>query len=385
MPINTGFKQSRSTVENLAGKQVTSNMSITRQSSIGKSSTSESRRCPGPRRAMAVVQEEDERNTVEKTLSSSCRARRFERGGSSLRLQPGRGSCVRFSTDETVPDKGTTETKLKPVRVGWKSSKLFSRTLSSAEFLRSLKRFSVTSSGDESKFSQPVTTKSLRYKMSSFRKKNSGSEEGVRGSDGRPEMGSIKPGASNNDHRSEDKPSQETWRQKKGIICKTEDLMFIMSDVNKNEEEEISKPVTKQIPRRFTRSNTLNPSTDKSLNLRREGSLIRPASYRGTRPRLQRASYRRTSSGEENKEVSVEVFKEKSTDKTYGKNDNVKETPPSNNDKESGDENDEEGTVPWDDKNLLDAMMLGDAIESFLKSSMGPGSVTEKRVSFENV
>ncbi|XP_076330320.1 uncharacterized protein LOC143236014 [Tachypleus tridentatus] len=361
-----------------------SNISITRQISIGKSSTSESRRCPGPRRAMAVVQEDDERKTMEKTLSSSCQATRFERRGSSLRLQPGRGPCVgvRFSTNETAPDEGNTETKLKPVRVGWKSSKLFSRTLSSAEFLRSLKRLSVTSSADESKSSQPVTTKSLRYKIRSFQKKNSGCEEGVAGSDERVEIGSIKPSTSNIDHHSEDKTCQEKWRQKKGIICKTEDLMFIMSDVNKNEEE-ISKPLTKQMPRRFTRSNTLNPSTDKSLNLRREGSLIRPASHRGTRPRLQRTSYRRTCSDEAEKgKGSTEICKKKSTDKTYVKNDNVKEikeTSPADNDKESGDE----GTVSWDDKNLLDAMMLGDAIESFLKSSMGPGR--EKRVSFENV
>ncbi|XP_067133387.1 uncharacterized protein [Centruroides vittatus] len=240
----------------------------------------------------------------------------------------------------------------------WKTSKFFSRTLSSGELLRSLKKLSLSSSSEETecKLSE---TKLFRSRASS-RKKVNNEEISIRLETRCTTVSDC---------------GNKKSIQKEGIVCKKEDLMNLISEATKRKPG--SSPLSRRVPLRQTRS----------------ASYESPREFRSCKAPVQRSGSEECRpksnlfSDEEDKNTPIEV-----------KIDSKEETPPEIQDAKEEEKEDEQeqeeqnelseqedndeslSTVQWDEGAYIDAVLIGDAIETFLKGSMGS---YEKRVSFK--
>lgn len=321
----------------------------------------------------------DDEETNEKTakskkyLSSPCRRpQRGERRSSSaperrLLARSSSSGSSKINSIRKSPEAECTGQN-KPCKSSkssaWKTSKFFSRTLSSGELLRSLKKLSLSSSGEENecKFSE---TKLFRSRASS-RKKTSVEEISIRLETRCTSVSEC---------------SNKKSIQKEGIVCKKEDLMHLISEATKRKPG--SSPLSRRVPLRQTRS----ASYESPREFRICKTLVQRSGSEECRPKSNLFS------DEEDKDSPIEV-KIESKEEVPPEIQDAKEDTKEDEKKEENEEEEEEqnelfeqedndeslSTVQWDEGDYIDAVLIGDAIETFLKGSMGS---FEKRVSFK--
>lgn len=305
---------------------------------------------------------------------------------------------------------------------GWKTSKFFSKTMSSAELLKGLKKLSVnaTSSGSpddpDGKSSSGGGGGKVKF---TIKKRNSSSDSAVN-KDRSPEGMRSGEGSRKSSRESSDGSPNVSPRTSidEGIVCKKEDILSLIHHNTKKKSSSTSSSVTsatvgvtspKKIALRTTRSATIDPSgmaTDTyepaAENIPRIVSTP-PAPRRGSTT-LERStseevksskSKRNSLSGktppQQKSQEEPPAVEEHITKKAKRKHSGdatrevKKEAPAEEIPKEAKPK--DESQVKWDEGNVVDAMLLGDAIEAFLRGSMGgPAPAmpsTPKRVSFK--
>ncbi|XP_076328388.1 uncharacterized protein LOC143234712 [Tachypleus tridentatus] len=175
--------------------------------------------------------------------------------------------------------------------------------------------------------------------------------------------------------------SRRKSTQEEGIVCKREDLLSIIKP-----KVEVPDSVTKRIPLRHIRSATIDSSTVQQSDILPFGPNASKKRSKSKNTAFQRSLSDETrTDGESLKRETLKkkVSEEDQTIEEKKRKQSLDEKQMMNqiNNKE-GESDGEHATVVWDDGNVLNAMLLGDAIESFLKGSMSNDEETEKRVSF---
>lgn len=323
-------------------------------------------------------------------------------------------AAVKPTTSSSDGERG----KPKPNKAaGWKTSKFFSKTMSSAELLRGLKKLSVntaTTSTSDDPDAKPPSGGKVKFTM---KKRNSSSDSAVN-KDRSPEGLRSGEGSRKSSRESSDGSPNVSPRTSidEGIVCKKEDILSLIHHNTKKKSSigSVAVPATgatspKKLALRTTRSATIDPSgmaTDPyeptAENIPRIVSTP-PAPRRGSTT-LERStseeakpskSKRNSLSGKGAPQRSLEdappsPADEPSVRKSKRKQSGeavreVKKDIPEESAKEPPKK--DESQVKWDEGNVVDAMLLGDAIEAFLRGSMGGTSAampaTPKRVSFK--
>ncbi|XP_022236481.1 uncharacterized protein LOC111084006 [Limulus polyphemus] len=264
-----------------------------------------------------------------------------------------------LSTSKKTNSEDLTQTKSKLPKAGWKTSKFFSRTLTSGELLKGLKKFSI---GNETE-NKSTEAKMLKSKRSLFQKRAS-SEEGPNSSE-KEEYEERQPPTST----SENSSPYKKFVEKEGIVCKKEDLLSII----KPKSDDVS-------------GIALQPtwSVDSSSGEKPAFLQLTPTTFQKRRLKSRKMAHKRSPSDDTATEETVEnVILDKTIEETKHEQSSGKEEVVIQIHKEpEGKPEDEHATVLWGDGNVLNAILLGDAIETFLKGSMCGGG-SEKRVSFK--
>lgn len=298
---------------------------------------------------------------------------------------------------------------------GWKTSKFFSKTMSSADLIRGLKKLSVTSTASGG--SDDTDAKSSQGGKVKFtiKKRNSSSDSAVN-KDRSPEGMRSGEGSRRSSRESSDGSPNVSPRTSidEGIVCKKEDILSLIHHTSKKKSSSSSATSTaaaatspKKMALRTTRSATIDPSgmtTDiydpPSENIprivstppapRRGSTTLERSTSEESKPsKTKRNSITNKTPQSQSQEEAplLEEFAGKKAKRKHsgdaGK-DVKKETPDDPAPKEG--KTKDESQVKWDEGNVVDAMLLGDAIEAFLRGSMGgsgPLPATPKRVSFK--
>ncbi|XP_067120726.1 uncharacterized protein [Centruroides vittatus] len=294
-----------------------------------------SKREISPRRLMSVVAEDDEdfEEHIAKTRSPRIAKASLQEGAD--------GPTVKTSLLGKSPTKNNPNRPSK--HASWKTSKFFSKTMTSGELLRGLKK--LTSSGEDFEVRSQNDSKPLKTRLGSLKKKSIREDESL---------------------IAEAKFSDldiEGVKKEKGIVCKKDDILSIIANVSQAPDS----PNMKRMPLRYTRSASLDPGFAESSH-----------HFGCSSPLL----------SEEDKDVK-ETTKLTESPEVSSREDAEPNVIDDDDDDDNDDNEDQEkikeevdSKVQWDDGNFVDAMLLGGAIEAFLKGSMGTGSV-EKRVSFK--
>ncbi|CAL1293274.1 unnamed protein product [Larinioides sclopetarius] len=298
-----------------------------------------------------------------------------------------------------------------PKHAAWKSSKFFSKSMASGELLKGFKKLSTATpttsiivSEEDGTTTVPTTTetkesdsKTFKSRFSSLRRKSGSDSDSVPNVDSE----SLKHGSP----------------EVRGIVCKKEDLMSLLSKVPAAAKErrvsspaELIVPVSSSLPTspipvlkspslkvapnspltrgsfRSSRSASLDPTSlpnvERIVSRVPNKPAIRTTVYQPPPP--SRQSIKKTTDDICIKktgaflEVVPEVKRRLSGPLIEVKDKIVEEN-------EEGEEA-SETPVPWDDSNFVDPNLLGGAIEAFLKgmgTSPSPTPTTEKRVSFK--
>lgn len=311
------------------------------------------------------------------------------------------------SSRASVSDTEAKCVKSKPHKAaGWKTSKFFSKTMSSAELLRGLKKLSVTSTASGGPDDQDGKSSSSGKVKFSMKKRNSSSDSAVN-KDRSPEGFHSGEGSRKSSRESSDGSPNVSPRTSidEGIVCKKEDILSLIHHKTKKKPQSstsVASTSPKKMSLRNTRSATIDPSgmtadeqqMDNNLPkivstppiLRRGSTTLERSTSEETKPTKSkrnsvpgRSSSQKTLDEAATKSIEpVQDTKDKKTRRKEG--DKLPEPPavPTDDDPES--------QVKWDEGNIVDAMLLGDAIEAFLRGSMGGSPIapaTPKRVSFK--
>ncbi|GFT26447.1 uncharacterized protein NPIL_128591 [Nephila pilipes] len=297
-----------------------------------------------------------------------------------------------------------------PKHAAWKSSKFFSRSMASGELLKGFKKLStatpVTSivvSEEDGNPTAPSTeikeseAKTFKSRFSSLRRKSGSDSDSVPNVDSE----SLKHGSAD----------------VRGIVCKKEDLLHLMSKVPGTKERRVSSPAelivpvasslpTSPIP--VLKSPSLkvapnSPLTRGSFRSSRSASLDpttlpnveRPTFKLPNKPAIRTSVYQPAQPNRQGSKKTTDDICIKKTGaflevvpevkrRLSGPLIEVKDKIVEENEEGEGDGT--ETPVQWDDSNFVDPNLLGGAIEAFLKgmgSSPTPTPTTEKRVSFK--
>ncbi|GFV99865.1 uncharacterized protein TNCV_5082241 [Trichonephila clavipes] len=298
-----------------------------------------------------------------------------------------------------------------PKHAAWKSSKFFSRSMASGELLKGFKKLStatpVTSivvSEEDGNPTVPSTeikeseAKTFKSRFSSLRRKSGSDSDTVPSVDSE----SLKHGSP----------------EVRGIVCKKEDLLHLMSKVPGTKERRVSSPAELIVPVGSSLPTSPIPVLKSpSLKVAPNSPLTR-GSFRSSRsasldpttlPNMERPVFKlpnkpaiRTSVYQSPQQPARHGSKKTTDDICIKKTGAFLEVVPEVKRRLSGplievkdkivEENEEaegdgsETPVQWDDSNFVDPNLLGGAIEAFLKgmgSSPTPTPTTEKRVSFK--
>ncbi|RWS29200.1 hypothetical protein B4U80_11258 [Leptotrombidium deliense] len=335
-------------------------------------------------------------------------------------------------------DEGKSTVAPQSGKVGWKSSKLFSRTLSSIEVIRAMKQkqataatVTVTSNPTASSSNITHTTveltppkitlltvpeeerntkaandwKFLKNKLTSLRKKGSGSAEKTISEAKPPDLESRTPSltknslsASNSKQSLSAKRTERSGSQDEGIVCKKEDLLFLLTEASKsktknseatqqsssrkNSYTSTGKRVTintenidSSVKEACVDNSNSNETDDDQCTETVKESVVKPSA---SKLRFAVEKLRKEQRSAKQKERKSNLVKKV----TVIENENVNVHP----DDEEGESS--AAAVKWDDSNVVDAMMFGDAIQAFLKGMGGSNppstSTSEKKVSFKN-
>ncbi|KAH9361511.1 uncharacterized protein LOC144152254 [Haemaphysalis longicornis] len=300
---------------------------------------------------------------------------------------------------------------------GWKTSKFFSKTMSSAELLRGLKKLSVnaaTTSTSDDPEAKPSASGKVKFTM---KKRNSSSDSAVN-KDRSPEGLRSGEGSRKSSRESSDGSPNVSPRTSidEGIVCKKEDILSLIHHNTKKKSSigSVAIPTAgatspKKLALRTTRSATIDPSgmaTDPyeptAENIPRIVSTP-PAPRRGSTTLERSTSEEAKPSKSKRNSLSAKGAPQRSLEeaptspaeeptgrKTKRKQSGdastreAKKEAPEDSAKEPAKK--DESQVKWDEGNVVDAMLLGDAIEAFLRGSMGGTAAmpaTPKRVSFK--
>ncbi|XP_035221709.1 uncharacterized protein LOC118194643 [Stegodyphus dumicola] len=283
------------------------------------------------------------------------------------------------------PSKVSPRQKIEsPKNAAWKSSKFFSKSMASGELLKSLKKLSPSpSSSNTCNNESGVTTsdnkeadaKSFKSRFTSLRRKSGSDSDSV----------------PNVDSESLELGSPEV----RGIVCKKEDLMSLMSVPGATKERRVSSPAELIVPvcsnlpsspLPVLKSPSLKVAPHSPLNTRgsfrsSRSTSLDPASLPRISPRPSSKSILQHHLVTDDIDVKPGTFLEVVPEvkrRLSGPLIQVKERIP--------EEDESETPVQWDDSNFVDPNLIGGAIEAYLKG-MGPSPTptpsTEKRVSFK--
>ncbi|KFM63600.1 hypothetical protein X975_07393, partial [Stegodyphus mimosarum] len=299
----------------------------------------------------------------------SCRAE-------SQRSQPN-------SNPSSLPSKSTKSNKT----CGWKTSKFFSKTMSSGEILRGLKKLSLTSSGSSSDPGEPEPGKPRKSKSGQLKK---------RSSCGNDDVGSVEDDNKARSPRSPGgfRPLSKTMSLSEpgttktsnlGIVCKKEDLKAILCTAT-NKKFPLASPTKRrrgQTPLRQTKSASFDPPEDKQ----RKKDPIRRAGSEESRTKRSHQSFDNNEVQPQNENVPQQTKSQMTSnvlvvDNLNAQNNHLNSMLTVDEQPSCLPERLSEGSlsaVKWDECEVVDAVIIGDAIESFLKGSM---SGSEKKVSF---
>ncbi|KAK8775987.1 hypothetical protein V5799_030669 [Amblyomma americanum] len=335
-----------------------------------------------------------------------------------------RDTSNKLAVDSTAAKPTTSSSdgergKTKPNKAaGWKTSKFFSKTMSSAELLRGLKKLSVntaTTSTSDDPEAKPSSGGKVKFTM---KKRNSSSDSAVN-KDRSPEGLRSGEGSRKSSRESSDGSPNVSPRTSidEGIVCKKEDILSLIHHNTKKKSSigSVAVPVAgatspKKLALRTTRSATIDPSgmaTDPyeptAENIPRIVSTP-PAPRRGSTTLERSTSEEAKPSKSKRNSLSGKGAPQRSLDDAPQSPADEPSVGRKAKRKQSGDavreakkETPEEGVkdpakkdesqVKWDEGNVVDAMLLGDAIEAFLRGSMGGSAATmpatPKRVSFK--
>ncbi|KAG8184607.1 hypothetical protein JTE90_005220 [Oedothorax gibbosus] len=252
-----------------------------------------------------------------------------------------------FQPEEST---STTSSKRCARMSGWKTSKFFSRTMSSGEILRGLKKLSLNAAAEDA--ARPRKSKSGQQL-----KKRSSEEEG--GHQRQRSPGGFRPLSK---AMSVSEPGSSSSQL--GIVCKKEDLKAILAGLPPLNSSPSRRRGRRGAPSplRHTKSASFETEGGRKEPVRRAGSsedtpprptplLLKPPPPRG---------------------VTVDTPKA-----TPSSTDTVRNA--RNNRNSRRDVETSASTVKWDECEEVDAVALGDAIESFLRVSMGRRSTSLRR------
>ncbi|GFT91383.1 uncharacterized protein NPIL_238261 [Nephila pilipes] len=267
---------------------------------------------------------------------------------------------------------------------GWKTSKFFSRTMSSGEILRGLKKLSLTSSGSSSDTGEAESGRSRKSKSSQLKKRSSCGTDDVVIVDDDPKVRSPRsPGGFRplSKAMSVSEPGSSSKSSNLGIVCRKEDLKAILCTASKKFPlASPSKRRRGQAPLRQTKSASFDTPEDRAT--RKE-----PVRRAGSEEPHARCSNQFLENNEAHQMKNDNILDQSeplaaSPNATAVDNLNAQNINFDTAVDEESKSNFVEGslsTVKWDECEVVDAVIIGDAIESFLKGSMSGG---EKKVSF---
>ncbi|CAL1273007.1 unnamed protein product [Larinioides sclopetarius] len=267
---------------------------------------------------------------------------------------------------------------------GWKTSKFFSRTMSSGEILRGLKKLSLTSSGSSSDTGEAEAGKPRKSKSSQLKKRSSCGNDDVVVMDDDPRVrsprspGSFRPLSK---AMSVSEPGSSSKTSNLGIVCRKEDLKAILCTASKKFPlASPSKRRRGQAPLRQTKSASFDTPEEKPSRkepVRRAGS---------EESRVRRSNQVENNEAQPPKKDKETIQPEQQVPVTVenlnAQNISFDTSSIADDQTQSNTKIYMEGsisTVKWDECEVVDAVIIGDAIESFLKGSM---SGSEKKVSF---
>lgn len=294
-----------------------------------------SKREISPRRLMSVVAEDDEdfEEHIAKTRSPRIAKASLQEGSD--------GPTVKTSLLGKSPTKNSANRPSK--HASWKTSKFFSKTMSSGELLRGLKK--LTSGSEDFEVRSQNDSKPIKTRLGSLKKRTTNEDE------------TLIAEAKFSDLDIKD------VKKEKGIVCKKDDILSIIANVSQAPDS----PSIKRMPLRYTRSASLDPGfAESSHHFACSSPLMVSEEEKNNLkecPKIVEHPEACTT------EIEPIVSIDEDNDIDHNDHEEIKEEV-------------EARVVQWDDGNFVDAMLLGGAIEAFLKGSMGTGSV-EKRVSFK--
>ncbi|XP_054718151.1 uncharacterized protein LOC129227591 [Uloborus diversus] len=240
---------------------------------------------------------------------------------------------------------------------GWKTSKFFSRTMSSGEILRGLKKLSL-GSGPDPPGCPPPKSKSGQLKKRSSCGNDDPADDPRAKSPRSP--GSFRPLSK---AMSLSEPGSTSRTSSLGIVCKKEDLKAILGTAG---------------GRRFPLSSPRKRRQAAPLRQTKSASFDQPPAAEEP---LRKEAVRRTGSEESGSQENNEQQQaERQVDALNARNCSEGRGQEAGRGREA--EPRPQGSlsaVKWDECEVVDAVALGGAIESFLKGSM---SGSEKKVSF---
>ncbi|XP_015921636.1 uncharacterized protein [Parasteatoda tepidariorum] len=277
----------------------------------------------------------------------------------------------------------TSSKSSKSNKCGWKTSKFFSKSMTSGEILRSLKKLSLTSSGSTSDPGEPEQIKPRKSKSGQLKKRSSCGNDDVIMIDEDSKVrsprspGSFRPLSK---VMSVSEPGSTSKTGSLGIVCRKEDLKAILCTASKKFPlASPSKRRKGQAPLRQTKSASFDPADERQSRkepVRRAGS---------------EESRTKSNSSFENNETTPQPANENNSDVDNSSIQSVDSLNAQNInmnteivvDQSSGcllsSLESSLSTVKWDESDVVDAVIIGDAIETFLKGSM---TNSEKKVSF---
>ncbi|GIX87478.1 uncharacterized protein CDAR_30871 [Caerostris darwini] len=294
-------------------------------------------------------------------------------------------------TPAQISSPSTSKSSKSNKTCGWKTSKFFSKTMSSGEILRGLKKLSLTSSGSSSDTGEMEAGKPRKSKSSQLKKRSSCGNDDVVITDDDPKVRSPRsPGGFRplSKAMSVSEPGSSSKSSNLGIVCRKEDLKAILCTASK--KFPLASPSKKrrgQAPLRQTKSASFDTPEDRRPP-RKEP--IRRAGSEEPRSRRSNVFFENNESQQlknDNAPVQPEPLvpspNAMAVDNLNAQNINFDAMIADEGDQMQGKtQNFVEGslsTVKWDECEVVDAVIIGDAIESFLKGSM---SGSEKKVSF---
>ncbi|KAG8183907.1 hypothetical protein JTE90_014297 [Oedothorax gibbosus] len=346
----------------------------------------------------------------------------------------------RISTRLLMQKGGNVESPTKngksPKHAAWKTSKFFSRSMASGELLKGFKKLSSGASGSSTPQTSASSTEEDGTPLTSVDTKEHSDSSASRSFVSRFSSLRRKSGS---DTDTVPKVDSETLQHGssdvRGIVCKKEDLMFLMTKVPGQKDRRVSSPAELIVPVASSLPTSPIPVLKSpSIKVAPNSPLTR-GSFRSSRsasldptalPNVERAALRAQSSvnkpppairtmvyqpppptithgmpAQKQQQVKGSVHRKKTTDDIcIKKTGTFLEVVPEVKRRLSGpliqvkdrileeneDGEDGDNPVAWDDNNFVDPNLLGGAIEAFLKgmnTSPSPTPTTEKRVSFK--